>query len=504
MWNQRDRVLTALFAVQLVAALIFGLVVVNTIDDGSQARLAVDGTVPTGEAGAVDDGEGGAVPGDTDGATSDGDATAGDAGSNPQSADGTSSSSSGGTGDEGTGGDDGDGGTADQDAAADQGSQDTSTGGPGTRVGITDDAVKVGVLVTQTGAINFRSSAQATKSYFDMINEQGGVNGRKIVYDIRDDGLSETKGQSHVRDMINDGVFSFVGFNAPLSERSVMPIIEENEVPLVGAFGIPASPYGYSFSAAYETYGRVGGATIGQQGGTRAGLVYLSNQSAETDRIIEESWRAGLESEGLSLADEDIHSVGVEKASFDDVVTSLRLSGVDAIGTILESTAMKRLQQSMNRAGYSPLHVSSPFGGDPEVVRDPNIGDSFEGTYVLSDAHFLGSGVDEVQRYESEVERRFGSNGQVNWAGQYGWLGAKVFVDALANAGADPTREKIIEFMNTRSEYETGMTVPLTITEEPLSHIRNNPCMRLGQVSNGKVETVNDWRCPETTMDDES
>lgn len=494
MWTQRDRVLVGLFAVQLVAALIFGLVVVNTIDDGNGARLAVDGAVPTDAATEGTEVLDGVEVGPGEGSEPDASATSGGDGSSPEAGSGGQQDGSRGQA----------AGGQTTPSAEEAAEEDAATGGPGTRVGVSDDAVKVGVLVTQTGAINFRSSAQATKSYFDMINEQGGVHGRQIVYDIRDDGLSETRGQSHVRDMINDGVFSFVGFNAPLSERPVMPIIEDNEVPLVGAFGIPVSPYGYSFSAAYETYGRVGGATLGRQGGTKAGLVYLSNQSAETDRIIEESWRLGLESEGLSLADEDIHSVSVEKASFDDVVTSLRLSGVDAMGTILESTAMKRLQQSMNRAGYSPLHVSSPFGGDPEVVQDPNIGSSFDGTYVLSDAHFLGSGVEEVQRYESEVERRFGDDGLVNWAGQYGWLGAKVFVDALAAAGTDPTREKILEFMNTRSEYETGMTVPLTITDKPLTHIRNNPCMRVGRVTNGAVETVRDWQCPETTMDDDS
>ena len=498
MWNQRDRVLTALFAVQLVAALIFGLVVVNTIDDGSRATLAVDGTAPSDVATLVDDGSGAAGPGAGGGPT-------GVASGGPGTAPGdtpTGGAASGTGGDGADGAASGSAGSAD--AAGTSSSQGGGGGGAGTRTGVTDDAVKVGVLVTQTGAINFRSSALATKSYFDMVNEQGGVNGRRIVYDIRDDGLSETKGQAHVRDMINDGVFAFAGFNAPLSERSVMPIIEDNEVPLVGAFGIPASPYGYSFSAAYETYGRVGGAMIGRQGGTKAGLVYLSNQSARTNQIIEESWRAGLKTEGLSLAGEDIHQVSVEKTSFDDVVTSLRLSGVDAIGTILESTAMKRLQQSMARAGYSPLHVSSPFGGDPEVIQDPNVGDAFEGTFVLSDAHFLGSGVEEVERYESEVARRFGDDAQVNWAGQYGWLGAKLFVEALAAAGDDPTREKIIEFMNTRTDHPTGMTTPLTITTDPLSHIRNNTCMRVGRVSNGSVETVQDWQCPKTTMDRES
>ena len=501
MWSQRDRVLTGLFAVQLVAALIFGLVVVNTIGDGSAQTVAVDDTVAA-EGAAADAGP------TTDGTTG---TTAPRAGATDEAGDGaTAAPAAGGTGGtttdgaasgtDGTSGGDGPGSAQPSRAPSGGASEAPSTGGPGTRIGVTDTEVKVGVLVTQTGAINFRSSAQATKAYFDMVNEAGGVNGRKIVYDIRDDGLSETRGQAAVRDMINKGVFSFVGFNAPLTEQSVVPIIEENKVPLVGAFAIPATPYGYLFSAPYETYGRVGGATLAEQGASTAGLIYLSNQVEETDNTIEQSWRLGLQEKGLDLQDGNIHAVGVEKTNFDDVVTSLRLAGVDAIGTILDATAMKRLQQSMARAGYSPIHVSSPFGGDPEVINDPNVGAAFEGTFVLSDAHFIGSGVPEVDRYESEVKRRFGGDAEVNWAGEYGWLGAKFFVEALSAAGPDPTREKILDFMNSRQDHETGMTVPLTITADPNTHSRNNQCMRVGKVVNRKVQTVKDWTCPKLTL----
>ena len=258
---------------------------------------------------------------------------------------------------------------------------------------------------------------------------------------------------------------------------------------------------GYIFSAPYETYGKVGGRTLGEQGATTAGLVYLSNQVDETDRTIEQSWRLGLQEAGLDLDDGNIHAVGVEKTNFDDVVTSLRLAGVDAIGTILDATAMKRLEQSMARSGYDPIHVSSPFGGDPEVVNDPNVGGAFDGTFVLSDVHFLGSGVPEVERYESEVGRRFGGDAELNWAGQHGWLGARFFVEALSAAGEDPTREKILEFMDSRRDHETGMTVPLSITDDPRSHNKNNLCMRVGKVVDGKVQTVADWSCPELTLD---
>ena len=70
------------------------------------------------------------------------------------------------------------------------------------------------------------------------------------------------------------------------------------------------------------------------------------------------------------------------------------------------------------------------------------------------------------------------------------------FVDALTAAGPDPTREKVLAFMNSRVDHDTGMTVPLTITEDARSHTQNNTCMRVGKVVNGKVETVTDWTCP--------
>lgn len=501
MWSNRDRLLAAMFGVQLVAALIFGLIVANGLsNDDAVSPVVADGGAGTSESTAGSTATGGSGAGSTAGTSATGSTT--DGGSQAGSSTGDATDTSGGA----TAGDTGDTGGATSGDPGGTTAPSGDTGNPdasaeGTRTGVTDTSVKIGVLVTQTGAINFRSSAQATKAYIDMINEQGGVNGRRIEMLLRDDGLDENKGQAAVDEMINAGIFSFVAFNAPLTEQSVIPVIEKNEIPLIGAFAIPSSPMGYIFSAPYETYGKVGGDRLGREGTTTAGLVYLSNQVEETDRIIEESWRSGLAEHGIELSDDNIHPVDVTKSSFDDVVTSLRLNGVDGIGTILDATAMKRLQQSMNRAAYEPIHVSSPFGGDPAVLQDPNVGESFEGTFVLSDVEFLGSSSPEVQRYEQETSRRFGDDAELNWAGQHGWIGARIFVDMLSRL-TDPTREGLLAQMNSLRDYETGFTAPLTITEDPATHNTNNQCMKVGKVVNGKVEPLTNWMCPPLTLSD--
>lgn len=493
MWNQRDRMLAGMFAVQLAAAIVFGLLVADNLSQGGGAVPVVAGDVATSTAGGSDlDGDGLADAAPADGAVVDGgsgDVATGGGGT-------VAEGSAGGQDTTGTGGRAGPVAPADDADAAAGEEPAATTGGPGTRTGVTDDSVRIGVLVTQTGAINFRSSAQATKAYVDMVNEQGGVNGRRIEVLLRDDGLDQNRGQQAVQEMLNAGVFSFVAFNAPLTEQSVLPVLEKNNIPMIGAFAIPAHPLGYMFSAPYETYGKVGGFTVCDQQPSKAGLIYISNQNADTDRTIVESWRAGLDKCGLTLADDDVYGVDVTKASFDDVVTSLRFSGVDAIGTILDATAMVRLQQSMNRAAYTPVHVSSPFGGDPAVLQNPNVGASFEGTLVLSDVEFLGSSSASVQTYEQQVRRRFGGQAEVNWAGEHGWLGTHIFVEALRRLGDDPTRERLIETMNSLQDLRTGFTVPLTVTADPASHASNNSCMKVGKVVNGKVQQLRDWQCP--------
>lgn len=491
MWRSQDRLLTTMFVFQFVVAVAFGAVLLALLaddpvsDGGDDTDVAASQVAPGLGAASeqADDGArpAGATPGPgepADAVSGPGDGTATDPGADPDAE---------------AGGDD----RPTPDPSGPPPATGPTAPVDGTRTGITDDTIRIGVLVTQTGAINFRSSAQATRAYVDMLNEGGGIHGRRVEVVLRDDGLDENRGRAAVEQMIDDGVFAFVAFNAPLTEQSILPLLDKHGLPLIGAFAITSHPLAYAFSAPYETYGVVGGETLGTQPDvTTPGLVFLSNQKEAADTTIIDSYRMGLEKAGLELDDDNVFAVDVTKASYDDVATSLRFNGVDGIATVLDATAMVRLQQSLNRQAYRPVHVASPFGGDPEVIANPNVGDSFEGTLVLSDVDFLGSGSPSVQRHEAEVRRRFGRDAELNWAGQHGWLGVKLFADVMDRLGPDPTREALVEQMDGLRDFETGLTPPITITSDPKTHNTNNHCLKVGKVVAGKVEQVRDWQCP--------
>jgi branched-chain amino acid transport system substrate-binding protein len=484
-----DRILLSVLVVHLVLAMAFGAAFLQGLKDDRAATItdtpvAAEGggsttgttgtTDTTTTGGADDDGTSGDAIGGTTGST------AGTTGAN------TSGTTSGGT----------DGSTT---GATTDGTATTGTAGAttGDDEPLPEGPIKIGTLVTQTGAINFRAAAQATKAYIDLINEQGGVHGRQIELILRDDGLDPARGRRAIEEMLNQGVFAFVGFVAPLTEPSINPTLEQNQIPLIGAFGITASDWGYMFNGYYESFGWTSARFLADQGVTNPGLIYISRQDAETDRRIDESWRQAFESKGVTLSDNNIHRVDVAKANYDDVVTSLRLSGVDGIVTSIDQTAIIRLQQSLNRANYRPIHAASQLADDPKVLNDPDIKASLEGTYVYSEFHFLGEQTGEVPRYEAEVRRRFGADAELNWAGKNNWASTKLFVDALVAAGPDPTRGHLMAALNAFTNHETGMTVPLTIGSDPVSHIRNNNCVKIGKIVQSQVEPISGFDCYE-------
>src|SRR4051812_8281723 len=354
--------------------------------------------------------------------------------------------------------------------------------------------IKVGAIVTQTGAINFASSAQATKAYFDLVNRSGGVNGHKIVLDMRDDQLDPARGRQQAQQLLAGGVFAFTGFNAPLTENGITPFLEQNKVPLIGGYGEQEeyhSPYAYIFSATYGHYGFQMGSYLAEQGVKKPGLVFITNNSTKADNGLKAAFKAGFKAKGVTLSDSEIVSVDPTKPSYDDVVTQFKLDGVDGMATLLDQTAYNRLNQAQDRQAFHPKHAASPLFVDPTVRQSS----STDGTFVATDYDFIDGGGPAVQEYVSTVRQAFGSRAQINYFGQQGWVDAKAFVAALKQLGSTITRDALLKTMDKlNGKGGFGFTSDLHFGPG----VRDlNRCVKIGKMVSGKVTRVTDWRCDE-------
>ena len=77
--------------------------------------------------------------------------------------------------------------------------------------GISDTEIKIGNTAPYSGPVSaYGTIARATAAYFDMVNEQGGINGRKINFLSLDDGYSPTKTVEQVRRLVEEDQVLFL------------------------------------------------------------------------------------------------------------------------------------------------------------------------------------------------------------------------------------------------------------------------------------------------------
>ena len=68
---------------------------------------------------------------------------------------------------------------------------------PAQAAGVTDTEIRIGNIMPYTGPLAaFASIGRAEAAYFDMINERGGINGRKIKFISRDDSSNPNGGRA--------------------------------------------------------------------------------------------------------------------------------------------------------------------------------------------------------------------------------------------------------------------------------------------------------------------
>src|SRR5207248_3072107 len=136
-------------------------------------------------------------------------------------------------------------------------------------VGVTADSIKIGNVTAIGGALGpnaFGVTLNGLKTFVSAINDQGGVNGRKLVLDPCDDGADGTRNLSCTQKLVEqDKVFSLLGNNTDASASSANYEFKKG-IPDVG---FPLNNGYYKYPNMYSIYG-VGyardGKTVGNGG----------------------------------------------------------------------------------------------------------------------------------------------------------------------------------------------------------------------------------------------
>ncbi|MHB8670246.1 MAG: ABC transporter substrate-binding protein, partial [Acidimicrobiales bacterium] len=359
--------------------------------------------------------------------------------------------------------------------------------------------IAVGGLVDEPGPVDATVERDTVRSYFNMVNEQGGVNGKTLQLVDCDSRFDTTDAANCANKLIHDNkVFAVVGW-AGVGEDTTVKSFNDAGIPIVGGLGTPKEyeyPLSFPVSANFVTYGTAMAQRASDLGFTDAAIVvvnvpFIIPVKAELER--------SLRAHGITVKDEEV--VEATKANYADVVLAMQSKGVKSIAVALDPFSYARLFQSMQGAGFKPPLIGLGLdkgSANPSPSRpDQGYGRFVEGMHSLTPMLEPADHPDDpsVRLYLDTVKKYFPNQvAPLDVYTEQSWSGAQLFVDALKRAGPNPTQQKLVDALNTTRNFKAGLpSVPLSFSPGP----RHDPNRCFWMLRNqGLVwRTVSDVKC---------
>ena len=333
--------------------------------------------------------------------------------------------------------------------------------------GITPTSVTLGQSAAFTGpaaqlGIQMRDGM---KAYFDVVNSQGGINGRKILLVTRDDTYESKLAAENTRKLIDeDKVFALIGYVGTPTSAASLPIFTEAKVPFIGPFTgaellrTPVNRYIFNVRASYfdETDKIVEQLlTVGMK---RFAVFYQNDAYGQAGL-------AGMERAIKSRGGEIISTATVERNTVDvaKAVAEIRPKSPDAIVMVSAYKSIAAFVRAMKKSGYTGQFHNVSFVGSKALADE--LGADGRGVVISQVVPFPFSQAIPVIREFSELAAK--SKTDVNFSSVEGYLVAKVFVEGLKRAGKAPTRETLIGGLEAINDVDFG---GFTVSFSPTNH----------------------------------
>jgi ABC-type branched-subunit amino acid transport system substrate-binding protein len=333
--------------------------------------------------------------------------------------------------------------------------------------GVTTTEIKFGQTIALSGpASAYSVVGRAEAAYFRMINEQGGVNGRKLDFLDVDDAYSPPKTIEQTRRLVEQEGVAFV-FNGlgTAAQIAVRPYLNENKVPqLFSAFGIVDAdhyPWTLPFFQIYATEAAIyAHYTLQAQPQGKVAILY---QNDDLGLSYLKGFMDGLgpNHQGMIVK---TASYDVSAPTVDSQVISLQASGADVL---LIAASPKFAAQAIRKTadlGWKPTRyvsvVSSSIAGVLKPAGLDNARDLITAipSKDVTDPQWQDD--PDVKAFVAFVGKYMTPTDLSSNAAAYGYQSAALLVHVLGACGDDLSRENIMRQATSVKDLVLPLSLP--------------------------------------------
>jgi len=338
--------------------------------------------------------------------------------------------------------------------------------------GVTEKEIVIGSCSALEGPSHFlgTETVNGAKAYFAMINDAGGVDGRKLKLVAYDDSYDPAKTQACFDRLMEQKVFALGFFVGTPTAVKYVPMAESGKIPLVGLFTgaqtlyTPLRHWVVNVRASYfdETREQIDGmwATLGYK---KIGVIYPEDAFGAA---VLEGVKAALKAHGSEPV--AVASYQRQTAQVGGAIDTVRAAKPDAVVVVGPSNTVAPILKQSHAKGWKPLFLTVSFVGTDELILEA--GADAEGMVITQvvPPYYL-TDLKSVALYRRTMTKYIPS-AQPNFVSLEGFVDAMVLVEGLKRAGKDPTREGLIRGIESIHEFDAGLGPQLKLNYSSKEH----------------------------------
>ena len=326
----------------------------------------------------------------------------------------------------------------------------------------------------------------------DEINEQGGINGRKLKIIVEDDAYDPKKSVLAAQKLVNqDKIFMMVGHIGTAQNLAAMPVQFEKNVinffPITAAREMyePFHKLKYSFAATY--FDQMRNATPKMVKDKNVKKVCTMYQDDEFGLEVMRGGEAGLKTIGMEFTEKTSYKRGA--TDFSSQVAKMKAAGCEMVvlGTIIRET-IGAIGES-RKTGFNPIFLGSS-AAYTDLIHKLG-GKAMDGLYATMTVQnpYLDEASQPIRFWANKYKTKFNEDPTV--FSVYGYSIIDTFAKAAQKAGTNLTTDSFIKAMDT-------MTVPPDMfgsapaSFSPTKRLGSD-ASRLSQITDGKWKPVSEY-----------
>ena len=340
-----------------------------------------------------------------------------------------------------------------------------------TTPGVTDSQILIGSCSALEGPSHTLGTQQikGAQAYLNLINDEGGVAGRKLKLVAFDDSYDPAKTETCFKRLQEQNVFALGFFVGTPTAVKYLPLAEAAKIPLLGLFTgaqtlyTPLRHWVINVRASYavETKEQVEG--VWKMGYRKVGVIYPDDAfgAAVLDGV-----RNALKKKGAEPV--AVGSYPRQTTDADAAIKNVRAANPEAVVIVGPSNTAGPILQKAHEQGWKPLFLTVSFVGTDDLIL--RAGADAEGMVItqVMPPYYL-TDLKTVALYRKTLANYFPGE-QPGFVSLEGFVDAMVLVEGLKRAGKDLTREGLIHGIESIHDHDLGLGAQLKINYSARTH----------------------------------